>query len=97
MKNIIEAEVGFVRPDALREELSAVKVIGSVETGKMPNKVEVVKVVEMKETKKEELSKVKVIGKVDLEKKPKVEVVKVVETKKEETELCPSYFTQYYG
>lgn len=60
--NFIE-EVGFVRPDALREELSAVKVI----------------------------------GKVDLEKKSKVEVVKVVETKKEEITLCPSYFTQYYG
>jgi hypothetical protein len=61
-KNNLE-EVGFVRPDALKEELS----------------------------------KVKVIGKVDLEKKPKVEVVKVVETKKEEIALCPSYFTQYYG
>ena len=62
--NLIE-EVGFVRPDALREELSAVKVIGKVD--------------------------------LELEKKSKVEVVKVVETKKEEITLCPSYFTQYYG
>lgn len=52
MKNIIESEVGFVRPDALREELSAVKVIGSVETGKM-SKVDVIKVVNLK-TKKED-------------------------------------------
>ena len=46
-KNNLE-EVGFVRPDALREELS-VKVIGSVETGKMP-KVDVIKVVNLKTT-----------------------------------------------
>ena len=52
MKNIIETEVGFVRPDALREELSDVKVIGSVETVKMP-KVDVIKVVNLK-TKQED-------------------------------------------
>ena len=50
-KNILE-EVGFVRPDALREELSSVKVIGSIETGKMP-KVDVIKVVNLKEKKEE--------------------------------------------
>ena len=49
--NLIE-EVGFVRPDALREELSAVKVIGSVETEKI-QKVDVIKVVNLK-TKKED-------------------------------------------
>ena len=50
-KNLNE-ENGFVRPDALIEELSAVRVIGSVETWKMP-KVEVIKVVNPK-TKQEE-------------------------------------------
>lgn len=45
-------ENGFVRPDALIEELSVVKVIGAVETGKMP-KVDVIKVVNLK-TKQEE-------------------------------------------
>ena len=45
-------ENGFVRPDALIEELSAVKVIGSVETGKM-TKVDVIKVVNLKDKKEE--------------------------------------------
>jgi hypothetical protein len=49
--NLIE-EVGFVRPDALREELSAVKVIGSVETEKI-QKVDVIKVVNLKDKKEE--------------------------------------------
>ena len=53
-KNNLE-EVGFVRPDALREELSAVKVIGSVETGKMP-KVDVIKVVNLKTKQEEDLA-----------------------------------------
>lgn len=53
MKNRkLNEEIDFVRPDALKEELSTVKVIGSVETEKMP-KVEVIKVVNLK-TKKEE-------------------------------------------
>ena len=46
--NRLNEEVGFVRPDALKEELSAVKVIGAVETEKMP-KVEVIKVVTKQE------------------------------------------------
>ena len=53
MKNKnLNKEVGFVRPDALSEELTSVKVIGSIETEKMP-KVDVIKVVNLK-TKKEE-------------------------------------------
>ena len=52
MKNIIEKEVGFVRPDALREELISVKVIGEPEKEKN-QKVEVIKVVNLK-TKQEE-------------------------------------------
>ena len=50
--NKLNEEIGFVRPDALKEELSAVKVIGSVETGKMP-KVDVIKVVNLKDKKEE--------------------------------------------
>jgi len=46
-------EINFVRPDALKEELSTVKVIGSVETGKKP-KVDIIKVVNLK-TKQEEV------------------------------------------
>ena len=49
MKNIIEEEVGFVRPDALREELISVKVIGEEKI----QKVDVIKVVNLK-TKQEE-------------------------------------------
>ena len=45
-------ENGFVRPDALIEELSTVKVIGAVETGKM-SKVDVIKVVNLKDKKEE--------------------------------------------
>jgi hypothetical protein len=53
MKNKnLNKEVGFVRPDALSEELTSVKVIGSVETEKMP-KVDVIKVVNLKEKKEE--------------------------------------------
>ena len=52
-KENLNEEIGFVRPDALREELSDVKVIGNVvETGKMP-KVDVIKIVNLK-TKQEE-------------------------------------------
>ena len=52
MKNIIEEkEVGFVRPDALREELISVKVIGESEK-KKTQKVDIIKVVNLK--KKEE-------------------------------------------
>jgi hypothetical protein len=50
--NNLNEEVNFVRPDALKEELSAVKVIGSVETGKMP-KVDVIKVVNLKDKKED--------------------------------------------
>jgi hypothetical protein len=52
MKNIIEREVGFVRPDALREELTSVKVIGGLEKEKNP-KVDIIKVVNLK-TKQED-------------------------------------------
>jgi hypothetical protein len=52
MKNIIEKEVGFVRPDALREELTSVKVIGGYEKEKI-QKVDVIKVVNLK-TKQED-------------------------------------------
>ena len=51
MKNIIE-EVGFVRPDALREELTSVKVIGGSEKEKI-QRAEVIKVVNLK-TKQED-------------------------------------------
>lgn len=50
-KNKLE-EVGFVRPDALKEELSTVKVIGSVETGKS-SKMDVIKVVNLTENNEE--------------------------------------------
>ena len=53
MKNIIEKEVGFVRPDALKEELTSVKVIGGPEKEKTQKKVDVIKVVNLK-TKQEE-------------------------------------------
>jgi hypothetical protein len=53
MKNIIE-EVGFVRPDALREELISVKVIGEPEKEKeKTQKVDIIKVVNLKKTKQE--------------------------------------------
>ena len=53
MKNKnLNKEVNFVRPDALREELSSVKVIGNADTEKMP-KVDVIKVVNLKEKKEE--------------------------------------------
>ena len=52
MKNIIEKEVGFVRPDALKEELISVKVIGGPEKEKI-QKVDVIKVVNLK-TKQED-------------------------------------------
>ena len=52
MKNIIEKEVGFVRPDALKEELTSVKVIGGPEKEKT-QKVDVIKVVNLK-TKQED-------------------------------------------
>ena len=49
MKNIIEEEeVGFVRPDALREELTIVKVIGEPKKEKI-QKVDVIKVVNLEE------------------------------------------------
>ena len=61
-KNFSE-EVGFVRPDALKEELL-----------------------------------VQVIGGVEIEKKPKVDIIKVVNLKTKQEEIaCPSYVTQYYG
>lgn len=47
-------EVKFVRPDALSEELTSVKVIGSIETEKMP-KVDVIKVVNLKTNKEEDV------------------------------------------
>ena len=53
MKNIIEEkEVGFVRPDALKEEFNIVKVIGGPEKEKI-QKVDVIKVVDLK-TKQED-------------------------------------------
>ncbi len=45
-------ENGFVRPDALIEELSTVRVIGAAEPEKMP-KVDVIKVVNLKDKKEE--------------------------------------------
>ena len=42
-------EINFVRPDALKEELSTVKVIGAVDT----RKASVIKVVNLKEEKEE--------------------------------------------
>ena len=52
-KNLNE-EIGFVRPDALKEELSAVKVIGAVEVEpEKISKVDIIKVVNLKEKKEE--------------------------------------------